>query len=70
MASAYNIPVDEFEAFWRDYIRYMVKSKGSKYRLHDLRNPFFQNWNIHPDDFDWWEWREAMGYPHGARGRS
>ena len=68
MAYAYNISVDEQEDFWKDYIKYMVKGE-SRYRMSDLRNPFWQNWNIHPDDFDWWEWREAMGYPHGARGK-
>ena len=68
MASAFNIPVDEQEEFWKDYMKYMVRGKGG-YRMQDLRNPFWQNWNIHPDDFDWYEWREAMGYPHGARGR-
>jgi hypothetical protein len=68
MASDFNIPVSDREDFWKDYIKYMVKGQG-RYRRNDIRNRFWQNWNIHPDSFNWWEWREAMGYPHGARSK-
>ena len=58
---------DEQQDFWDSYTRYMVNTKGVPYRINSLQNPFWSDVNIHPDDFDWREWREAMGYPHGAR---
>jgi len=61
MASDLDLDADETMDFWQDYIKYMVRGK-SRYLRRDIRNPFWQRWNIHPDTFDWWEWREAMGY--------
>ena len=58
---------DEQIDFWDSYTRYMVDVKDAPYRINSLDNPFWSEVGIHPDDFDWHEWREAMGYPHGAR---
>jgi hypothetical protein len=69
LTSYYDIPADEAEDFWDDYLRYMVGRRGERmpYRRDDIRNPFWQNWDINPDSFNWHEWREEMGYSHGAR---
>jgi hypothetical protein len=64
----FGLDLDEQEKrqFWADYNLYMV-SHRTDYRRSDPENPFWGNWNISPDDFDWHGWREAMGYPHGNR---
>jgi hypothetical protein len=58
---------DEQLDFWDSYTRYMVDTKGVGYRLNSLANPFWADVGIHPDDFDWYAWREANHYEHGAR---
>jgi hypothetical protein len=63
MALAYNVPVDEQREFWQDYNRWLVHS--GRYRFNDIRNPFWQKWGIHPDNFDWDEWRKYMDTPRG-----
>lgn len=61
-----NVDEDTKIEYWEAYVRYMVNTQGS-YRLNDIRNPFWQITHMHPDNFDWHGWREAMGYPEGAR---
>lgn len=60
-------PEEELE-LWQAYITYMTQSNNA-FRLNSLDNPFWNISNIHPDNFDWYNWREAMGYDHGKRGR-
>jgi hypothetical protein len=70
MALTYDLDAEEKYEFWQDYLRWIVGKKGVRmqYRRSDLRNPFWQKWGIDPEeDFDWHDWREAMGYPHGNR---
>lgn len=64
--SGLNVDEDTKLEYWEAYIRYMVNIEGGT-RLNDIRNPFWQITHMHPDDFNWYEWREAMGYEHGAR---
>jgi len=61
-----DLDPDEARELWEDYLRYMV---SGSYKRNELSNPFWQASGIHPDNFDWWGWREAMGYPHGNRSR-
>lgn len=65
---AFALDLDEREKreFWADYNLYMVSHRTS-YARNSEDNPFWRNWNMTPDDFNWHEWREAMGYPHGNR---
>jgi hypothetical protein len=50
-----DIPDDRMPEFWNDYIDAMV--------LGDMSHAeFFEYWDIDPAEFDWAEWREAMGY--------
>jgi hypothetical protein len=63
-----DLDPDEKLQLWQDYITYMTKSNNN-YRLNNLNNPWWRISGMHPDDFDWWDWREAMGYEHGARKR-
>jgi hypothetical protein len=52
----------EQRRLWRLYVRHMVMGHT---RRNDVRaNPFWRETGIHPDNFDWQEWREAMGYKH------
>jgi len=69
MAFEYNLPEDEKQELWHDYLTYLVGRRGTRaqYRYRDPNNPFWTKWNIDPDSFDWHAWREAMGYPHGRR---
>lgn len=50
---------DEQIELWDSYIRNMVN--GTRQR-NDPRNPFWSDVGIHPRDFDWDEFRQAMGY--------
>lgn len=53
----------ERREFWADYTFYMTSGKFRGGRYNDPeRNPFWSKWGINPDDFDWADWREAMGY--------
>lgn len=61
-----DLDAEEQLELWQDYIRYMTRSNNA-YRLNTLNNPFWAASGMHPDDFDWYGWREAMGYEHGAR---
>lgn len=56
----------EKRQFWADYNLYMVSDRTG-YRRNSVDNPFWERWNIDPNNFDWHSWREAMGYPHGGR---
>ena len=70
LAGQYNLDAEDKYELWQDYLRWIVGKKGAhaQYRRDDLHNPFWQKWGIDPEeDFDWWDWREAMGYPHGGR---
>jgi hypothetical protein len=70
LAGAYDLDAKDKRELWNDYLRWIVGKRGVRaaYRRSDLRNPFWQKWGIDPEqDFDWWDWREAMGYPHGGR---
>jgi len=66
LARDHDISGEDLQDFWRDYIKYMVRGEG-RYRRQDIRNPFWQRWNIHPDTFAWSEWRKAMGYGHASK---
>ena len=46
---------DEQLEMWQDYIETFMMNE----HRHDW---FFETWNVHPSDFDWQAWREAMGY--------
>jgi hypothetical protein len=50
--------------FWRMYAQYMVKGI---HRRNDRANPFWSATGLHPGDFDWDEFRTAMGYKKRAR---
>lgn len=51
--------------FWRDYLRFMVAGDG---RRNDPLAQFWQDSGLDPRyDFDWSEWRGAMGYRRGGR---
>lgn len=50
---------DEQIDLWDSYIRNMV---NGHHRRNDPRNPFWSDIGIHPRDFDWDEFRRAMGY--------
>jgi hypothetical protein len=70
LALTYDLDADDKREMWDDYLRDIVGRKGQhmSYRRNDIRNPFWQKWGIDPEsEFDWHEWREAMGYPHGGR---
>jgi len=70
MAAQYDLDRDDEEEMWDDYLRWIVGKRGEhqQYRRNDLQNPFWQKWGIDPEEqFDWHDWREAMGYPHGNR---
>lgn len=64
MAAANDLDNEDKQALWNDYLKYMVGKRGERapYRRNDLQNPFWQNWGIDPEMFDWDAWREAMGY--------
>jgi hypothetical protein len=64
--SALDLDEQDKRQFWADYNLYMV-SHRTEYKRADPENPFWSNWNISPDDWDWHGWRESMGYPHGNR---
>lgn len=63
MALEYNLDEQDKQELWEDYLHYMVGRRGvrQEYRRNDIRNPFWQNWGIDPDSFDWSAWREAIG---------
>jgi hypothetical protein len=56
---------DEEEIFrdWEAYVKYMVKGEG-RYLRNNPRNPFWNIVGVDPmeGDFDWDDWRTAMGY--------
>lgn len=47
------------EDLWRSYLENMV---AGHHRRNDLSNPFWSDVGIDPRDFDWDDWRAAMGY--------
>lgn len=51
-------PEDQ-EYLWRSYLSNMVF--GNRQR-NDPGNPFWDDIGMHPRDWDWHGWREAMGY--------
>jgi len=70
LAASHNLDYEEQYELWQDYLRWIVGKKGAHapYKRSDLHNPFWQKWGIDPEeDFNWHDWREAMGYPHGNR---
>jgi hypothetical protein len=52
---------------WREFIKF--NQPGGQYKRNDVRNPFWTTTGIHPDNFDWFGWREMRGYSHGGRKR-
>jgi hypothetical protein len=50
---------DEQEYLWRSYIENMVKGR---HRRNDPSNPWWGIIGLDPRDFDWDDWRTAMGY--------
>jgi hypothetical protein len=46
---------------WEMYLKYIVKGE-SEFRRNDFRNEFWQFTGTAPEDFDWDDWRSAMGY--------
>jgi hypothetical protein len=67
-AADMDLDAQEKLQFWADYNLNMV-SRRTGFRRNSDDNPFWRDWHINPDNFDWWGWREAMGYPHGRRKR-
>lgn len=65
--SALDLDAREAREFWADYLHYMVSDRSHVIRNDRESNPFWDEWGIDPDQFDWHGWREAMGYGHGAR---
>jgi len=57
----------ERRQFWAEYSHYMVSNRFKGMRNDPDSNPFWRKWGINPDTFNWYGWREAMGYPHGGR---
>lgn len=55
---------DERHEVWDAYLEYMV---SGQHRRNDPSNPFWRISGIDPDNFDWDDFRTAMGYK--ARGR-
>jgi hypothetical protein len=60
-----TIPGMEYEddetrqELWASYVRNMVNGRQ---RRNDPYNPWWGDIGIDPRDFDWDDWREAMGY--------
>lgn len=50
---------DERDYLWRSYIENMV---NGRHRRNDPSNPFWSDIGLDPRDFDWDEFRTAMGY--------
>ena len=46
---------------WPLYLKYIVKGE-SEFKRNDFHNPFWQHTGTDPGDFDWDDWRSAMGY--------
>ena len=61
-----DLDADEKLELWYIYLQHMVSGSSKR---NSITNPFFQAAGLHPDNFDWWGWREAMGYPHSAKTR-
>jgi hypothetical protein len=64
----YDISGDRQLEMWRDYVKWMVKP-NQPYRRNDPAGPFWRKYGIDPDSWDWYAWRESMGYEHGNRRR-
>lgn len=52
---------EDKEELWQSYVENMVYPRHG-YRFNDLRNPWWDDSGIHPNQFDWDGWREARGY--------
>lgn len=50
---------EEQEYLWRSYVENMVQGR---HRRNDPSNPWWGEIGLDPRDFDWDEWRTAMGY--------
>lgn len=60
--SALDLDERDRRQFWAEYLHYMVSDRSGVKRNDTESNPFWNNWGINPDAFDWQAWREAMGY--------
>ena len=45
---------------WREFIKFNQRGGGSQYLRKDPRHPFWHAAGIHPDNFNWAEWRAMM----------
>jgi hypothetical protein len=52
----------DLKRLWRSYIRNMVYGQ-SGYKFQDPRNPFWDDIGMHPENFDWSEWRRWRKTP-------
>lgn len=52
---------EERRMLWESYVHNVVRSGGTV-RRNSVNNLFWRDVGLHPDDFDWAAWREAMGY--------
>lgn len=53
---------------WESYVRNMVR--GGRTRRQSPNNPFWRESGIHPSEFNWANWRIAMGYTGTRRSRT
>ena|SRR5216683_6032424 len=54
---------------WESYVKNIVKGQG-RFRRQSTSNMFWRDSGIDPQDFDWKNWREAMGYTGKRRSRT
>lgn len=60
--SGLNVDNDTQLEYWQAYVKYMTSGNKS-YRFNSVSdNPFWRTIGMHPDNFDWDGWKEAMGY--------
>jgi len=53
---------EDLEALWESYVENMVYGRHG-YRFNDIRNPFWEDANMDPRDFDWAAWRRWRDTP-------
>lgn len=53
---------EDKQELWQSYVENMVFGR-SGYRYNDLRNPWWDDSNMHPNQFDWDEWRKWRKTP-------
>jgi hypothetical protein len=53
---------EDRQDLWHSYLENMVYGRHG-YKFNDLRNPWWDDANMHPNQFDWDEWRRWRDTP-------